>query len=381
LPAFKVKKHRQFVPVNYGDFYKNIQEFGTGLMELGFKKGDHIGLISENRFEWILSDLAIIGIGAVDVPASGNSYARDIAFKLHHSDSIASILEGEKVLKEFLKVSTRIPNIRNLIIIDPISVFSEDEEVPEWGHVVPFKEGDDINITFLKKIYSSITNNNDYLFLSSKAKVFLDDYLKKNERGIIKRLKLKNIAELQDKLWKKINIINKDGQIDNFPHIYSFKNILNQGKQFIKKNDQRFSLAAKEAKPDDLITIIYTSGTTSDPKGVMLTHRNIMHNVNNLPGAIGDLNAQDKFLSVLPSWHIYERTVEYCSLSFGASTAYSKPFKQVLLPDLILERPTVLCTVPRIWNSLYKGILNKIKSGGSIQQWLFFNGLSVSKKY
>jgi len=255
------------------------------------------------------------------------------------------------------------------------------EEVPEWGHVVPFKEGDDINITFLKKIYSSITNNNDYLFLSSKAKTFLDGYLKKNERGIIKRLKLKNIAELQDKLWKKINIINKDGQIDNFPHIYSFKNILNQGKQFIKKNDQRFSLAAKEAKPDDLITIIYTSGTTSDPKGVMLTHRNIMHNVNNLPGAIGDLNAQDKFLSVLPSWHIYERTVEYCSLSFGASTAYSKPFKQVLLPDLILERPTVLCTVPRIWNSLYKGILNKIKSGGSLQQWLFFTGLNVSKKY
>jgi len=51
------------------------------------------------------------------------------------------------------------------------------------------------------------------------------------------------------------------------------------------------------------------------------------------------------------------------------------------LPDLILERPTVLCTVPRIWNSLYKGILNKIKSGGSLQQWLFFTGLNVSKKY
>ncbi|MFA6621058.1 MAG: AMP-binding protein, partial [Candidatus Caldatribacteriota bacterium] len=67
--AFKVKKHRQFVPVNYGDFYKNVQELGTGLLELGFSKGDHIGLISENRWEWILSDLAIIGIGAVDVPA------------------------------------------------------------------------------------------------------------------------------------------------------------------------------------------------------------------------------------------------------------------------------------------------------------------------
>jgi long-chain acyl-CoA synthetase len=73
--------------------------------------------------------------------------------------------------------------------------------------------------------------------------------------------------------------------------------------------------------------------------------------------------------------------VEYCSISFGASTAYSKPFKQVLLPDLLLEKPTVMCTVPRIWNSLYKGILNKIKSSGAIQQWLFFKGLNVAKKY
>ncbi|HKK83387.1 MAG TPA: AMP-binding protein, partial [Atribacterota bacterium] len=77
-PAFKVKKHKQFIPINYQELYQKVKNFGTGLLELGFKKGNHIGLISENRLEWILSDLAIIGIGAVDVPASGNSYARDV---------------------------------------------------------------------------------------------------------------------------------------------------------------------------------------------------------------------------------------------------------------------------------------------------------------
>jgi len=379
-PAFKVKKHGQFVPVNYNELHQNVQEFGTGLLELGFKKGDHIGLISENRFEWILSDLAIIGIGAIDVPASGNSYARDIAFKLHHSDSVASIIEGEKVLKEFFKISSQIPNIKKLIIIEPVNIFSEEEEVPEWGHAVPFKEGKNINKIFYKKIFSTIGNNSDLLLLSKKASTFLENYLKENGQELVNKLDLKNISELQEKLWKKTHII-KQGQFEDFPLIYSFKHIRNQGKKLINEGDQRFFNMAKKAKPDDLVTIIYTSGTTSDPKGVMLTHRNIMHNVNNLPKAVGDLHERDRFLSVLPSWHIYERTVEYCSLSFGASTAYSKPFKQILLPDLLLEKPTVLCTVPRIWNSLYKGILNKIKSSGSIQQWLFFNGLNVAKNY
>jgi long-chain acyl-CoA synthetase len=379
-PAFKVKKQRKFVPINYNELYQNVQEFGTGLLELGFKKDDHIGLISENRLEWILSDLAIIGIGAIDVPASGNSYARDIAFKLHHSDSIASIIEGEKVLKEFFKISSQIPNIKKLIIIDPVTVFAEKEETPEWGHAVPFKTSENINKFFYKKIFTTISNNSSLLLLSKKASIFLKSYLKENEQELVKKLDLKNTSELQDKLWGKTRII-KQGQIEDFPLLYSFKNIHNQGRQLIKKNDQRFINMSKKAKADDLVTIIYTSGTTSDPKGVMLTHRNIMHNVNNLPKAVGDLHERDRFLSVLPSWHIYERTVEYCSISFGASTAYSKPFKQVLLPDLLLEKPTVMCTVPRIWNSLYKGILNKIKTSGVIQQWLFFKGLNVAKRY
>lgn len=153
------------------------------------------------------------------------------------------------------------------------------------------------------------------------------------------------------------------------------------GKEALLKGDRRFFNISQQALPDDLITIIYTSGTTSDPKGVMLTHRNIMHNVVNVPLTVGDFNEHDRFLSVLPSWHIYERTVEYCAIGIGASTAYSKPFKQVLLPDLLLEKPTIMCTVPRIWQSLYKGILQKIKMGRKLQQLIFFQGLDIAKKY
>lgn len=381
-PAFKVKKGNQFVTVTFQEFYEQVSQFGTGLLELGFQKKDHIGLISENRLEWIICDMAIIGIGAVDVPASGNSFARDIAFKLKHSDSIATILEGEKALTEFLKVSKELTNIKNIIILDPVKVFSEPETAPLWAKAIPFQEQDKATISkaLYQKICSLITENFDLLLVSQKAKLFLEKYLSEQGQDIAAQLKLAGVKDLEKKLAENMHVV-KDGQIDGLFPVFSFAQIKEIGKNLIAQGDHRFAEITQDALPDDLITIIYTSGTTSDPKGVMLTHRNIMHNVNNIPGSIGDFNENDRFLSVLPSWHIYERTVEYFTMNLGASTAYSKPFKQILLPDLLLEKPTVMCTVPRIWQSLYKGILHKVKNGGKLQQLLFFKGCDIGRRY
>jgi len=136
------------------------------------------------------------------------------------------------------------------------------------------------------------------------------------------------------------------------------------GEDLLAQGDVSFSEIAKSGQPDDLTTIIYTSGTTSDPKGVMLTNSNFMHNAINAPIAI-TINKDDNFLSVLPSWHVYERIVEYCALRVGASTAYSKPFKQVLLPDLVNEKPSVMVSVPRIWKVYIKEFLDNIKKGSN----------------
>ncbi len=379
-PAFKIKKGAHFKAISYREFYEIVTQFGTGLLELGFKKGDHIGLISENRLEWIISDMAIIGIGAVDVPASGNSYSQDIVFKLNHSDSIATILENEKVLTEFLKVSSELPNIKNVILLDKVEVYSETDEAPEWAKATPFQIDGKISKPFYQKIRSVLSSNSSFLLISERAKIFLEKYWKEQGKELSINLNLSGDMKLEKRLGDKLRIIKK-GNIDNLPPIFSFSRLVKIGKEALLKGDQHFLNISQHALPDDLITIIYTSGTTSDPKGVMLTHRNIMHNVVNVPLTVGDFNENDRFLSVLPSWHIYERTVEYCAMGMGASTAYSKPFKQILLPDLLLEKPTIMCTVPRIWHSLYKGILQKIKMGAKLQQLLFFKGLDIAKKY
>lgn len=379
-PAFKIKKGGHFKAISCDEFYDMVTQFGTGLLELGIKKGDHIGLITENRLEWIVSDMAIIGIGAVDVPASGNSYSQDIAFKLSHSDSIATILEGEKVFTEFLKVFSELPNIKNIILLDKVEVFSEPDEAPEWAKTSPFQVNGEISKPFYRKICSVLGSDSSFLLISEKAKIFLEKYWKEQGKELSINLDLSGDMELGKRLGDKLRIIKK-GNIENLPAIYYFSQLEKMGKEALLKGDRRFFNISQQALPDDLITIIYTSGTTSDPKGVMLTHRNIMHNVVNVPLTLGDFNEHDRFLSVLPSWHIYERTVEYCAIGIGASTAYSKPFKQVLLPDLLLEKPTIMCTVPRIWQSLYKGILQKIKMGRKLQQLIFFQGLDIAKKY
>jgi long-chain acyl-CoA synthetase len=162
--------------------------------------------------------------------------------------------------------------------------------------------------------------------------------------------------------------------------IYSLEKINKIGEDLLAQGDVSFLEVAKSGQSDDLATIIYTSGTTSDPKGVMLTNSNFMHNAINAPIAI-TINKDDNFLSVLPSWHVYERTVEYCALNVGASTAYSKPFKQVLLPDLVNEKPSVMVSVPRIWESLYKGILDNIKKGSNLQQRIFNWAIKIGEEY
>jgi long-chain acyl-CoA synthetase len=83
----------------------------------------------------------------------------------------------------------------------------------------------------------------------------------------------------------------------------------------------------------------------------------------------------------LPSWHILERTAEYLVLSTGALTAYSKPYKQVLLPDLITIKPTFIVSVPRIWESVYKGIMDNVKKGSKLQRIIFNWAINLGEKY
>ncbi|MFA6621061.1 MAG: long-chain fatty acid--CoA ligase [Candidatus Caldatribacteriota bacterium] len=379
-PAFKVKEQGRFIPITYKELYQKIKSFGTGLLEIGIKELDHVGLISENRLEWIISDLAIIHLRAADVPCSGGSSPKDVYFKLSHSDSTAAILEGEKQFINFLQMPKALPEIKNIILLDKINLFCEIAEAPEWAIPIDFVENNKISKIFEKTLNSFIRHQNTALFLSPKAKNFLENYLENNQQ-VLNKLKGKlPAAFFKETLMQRIYTVDKGFNQQKSFKIYSFDYISQKGQKLLEKGNNKFEEIAKSVREDDLVTIIYTSGTTADPKGVMLVHSNFVHNVRVMP-PVQDINGNDRFLSVLPSWHIFERTAEYLSLTVGASTAYSKPFKQILLPDLADEKPTIMTSVPRIWESVYQGAMAKANKGSSFQKKVFDWAFKVGTKY
>ena len=380
--AFKVKKGRIFEPVSYKEFYNKVESLGTGLLSVGIEKFDHVGLITDNRLEWIISDLAINGLRAADIPLPGSTGYEDISFKLNHSDSKAVIFEGEKQLSEFYNVEKELPEIKNIILLDKVNMFAKKGEyVPEWAKQSDFEENEKISKGFDSKLKLLINNRNKNLLLSPDAKKYLEKYLDENTENLLKKKDSEETgSSVKKSILKRAVVIDKQYSKEHSHSIFSFEEITKKGKDLLDKGDTSFSEISKSAEPDDLVTIIYTSGTTGSPKGVMLTNKNFMHNIRNAPPAIG-INKEDNFLSVLPSWHIYERIAEYLAISVGASTAYSKPFKQILLPDLKAEKPTLMCSVPRIWEGLHKGIKDNVKKGSSIKRCMFNMAISVGEKY
>ena len=138
------------------------------------------------------------------------------------------------------------------------------------------------------------------------------------------------------------------------------------------------SLQPVEQGKDTLATLLYTSGTTGKPKGVMLSHGNLLHQVNYVK-TVFQPQAGDTLLSILPSWHAYERAAEYFFLAHGGTQIYTsiRHFKQ----DLKQFQPVYMVGVPRLWESLYDGVQKLLSGQSASQQKLVKFFLKQSEKY
>jgi long-chain acyl-CoA synthetase len=130
-----------------------------------------------------------------------------------------------------------------------------------------------------------------------------------------------------------------------------------------------FRESARAIKPDQLATIIYTSGTTGEPKGVMLTHANLVANLNAAAAAL-DVTDEDVALSFLPLSHAFERMVVYVYLLCGVTVIFAESF-DTLGRDIALARPTIMTGVPRVYEKLHARITEKGQSGSAATAKLF----------
>jgi long-chain acyl-CoA synthetase len=143
--------------------------------------------------------------------------------------------------------------------------------------------------------------------------------------------------------------------------------------------DGEIDVRLAAASPDDLATIVYTSGTTGEPKGVMLTHANIFHQFKAMEGQF-HVGPGDRSVCLLPLSHVYERTWSYYLFQCGATNHYLHNPKEIIaaLADV---RPTVMVSVPRLYEKIYAAAIHGLSQGSSLKKKLFYWAIDTGKRY
>ncbi len=169
---------------------------------------------------------------------------------------------------------------------------------------------------------------------------------------------------------------------DDTKHVMSLAALESRGAQERTRQPQLYqSLAAppEAPEPDDVATIIYTSGTTGEPKGVVLTHRNLVFNALSA-GAIFQLRPDDSALSFLPLSHVFERTVLYIYMHYNVPVAFARGVETVA-EDIKEVRPTILTAVPRLFERIYATINKRAAEATPFQQRIFHRALQIGREY
>ena len=163
------------------------------------------------------------------------------------------------------------------------------------------------------------------------------------------------------------------------PEVRYWDDVMAEGKAHWQAHEERLATIADTVTPDDLSALIYTSGTTGRPKGVMLTHRNLCENTKASLKVV-PINSTDHHLSFLPLCHSFERTGGYaCVLACGAMISYAESVDAVSknLPEV---SPTVLVSVPRLFEKVYNIIIKSVEAGSSTKQKIFHWSVTTGKK-
>ena len=277
---FVSKINGTWTPISTKDFIDLTNKVSKALIDLSVQVGDKIGIISTNRLEWNIIDIACLQIGAIVVPLYPTISENDYKY-IFKDSGIKICFVGS------IDLYNKISNIKN--------------ELPELKCIYCFEEQPTVNF------------------------------------------------------WKEL--------------IFSE----------IKAQDSDIENRKTNIKPDELATIIYTSGTTGNPKGVMLSHSNIISNVE---GCIDRMpaNENSKVLTFLPVCHVYERMLHYLYMYMGCSIHFAESMDTI--GENIKEvQPDMFTAVPRLIEKVYEKIIRKGEELSGLKKGLFFWAVRLAEKY
>ena len=278
--ALGYKPQDEWVYYSTGEIIAMANQLSFGLLNLGLKPGDKVAMVVyKNRPEWIVLDIALQQIGAIDVPVYPTISSGEYEYIFNDAEVKYCFVGTGDLYEKVAQAKANVPSLQG------IYSFDGREDVPYWK--VLFKEGD------LEKIEAI------------KATI----------------------------------------------------------------------------EPDDLATLIYTSGTTGHPKGVMLSHKNIISNVKSVQEVL-PVRQRDVVLSFLPLCHIFERTASYSYIYNGVNVVFTGTDNLGgEMGDLQAIKPHFFTTVPRLLEKVYEKIYNKGLQLSGVKKKLFFWALNMTDDF
>ena len=281
--AFVSKSSGEWVATSTEEFIEKVNTVSRGLLRLGVKPNDKIAVISStNRTEWNILDMAILQLGAQNVPIYPTIGVNDYKYIFNHAEVTFCFLSDE-------------------------GLFEKANAVKE-------------EVATLQEIYSFETING-----------------------------CKN--------WQEVFDLGAD-----------------------ESNQKEVEKLKDNVKANNLATIIYTSGTTGVPKGVMLTHNNIVTNVLDSYPRLPIIQGKSKVISFLPVCHVFERMLHYLYIHSGLTIYYAESIEKIL-DNLKEVKPNFMSVVPRLLEKIYDSIIAKGAELTGIKKRLFFWAVDIGLAY
>ncbi|UBM63507.1 AMP-binding protein [Candidatus Sulfidibacterium hydrothermale] len=289
------KENGEYKGITFRQIQEQVYHLAAGLSAIGVEKGDRVAMLSEGRSEWLVAELAILYLGAVNIPLSVKiNEPKELSFRIKHAEC-RWVICSERQADKVRNIRDDIPKAQTFIVIGRANTLSGNE-----------------------KSYQDVYDNGKKIFPEWRA-------------------------ELETR-WKSI-------------------------------------------QPGDLANISYTSGTTADPKGIMLTHRNYTANVEQA-NSLMTVTEDFVTLLILPWDHSFAHTVGlYTLIRQGASMAVVELGKTPMetlrnIPKNIKEiKPTFLLSVPALSKNFRKNIEAGIRAKGKVTEKLFQQAMKVAYTY
>src|SRR5437660_1303587 len=293
-PALRFKRQGLYHDLSWEQYRDDVLACAAALVDAGLQAGDRVGLLSENRVEWLMADMAILTAGSVNVPPHAPLTAGQVRFQLEETETRWLFVSNQEQLEKIRQVRGELPKLEGIVVFDSSAAAAPSPRPVHWG-------------------------------------------TPPGERG------------------------KGDGAASD---AQPWSGFLQHGRHVIERWRSELDERQRRLGPDDLATIMYTSGTTGIPKGVMLSHGNLLSNA--LACDQASPRAPDAVLLCwLPFSHIYARTVDhYGNLATGVVLCLGDS-PETVVQNLADVQPSHMSSVPRFYEKLLAavGTADKAETG------------------